>query len=297
MQRLRDEFFDNESIETLIGQKTEVKLGGHALGSVQLVDIYGNDRRIAQSARVSFGAGTKTIRDDEKLINYMMKHRHTSPFEHVGMTFIIRCPMDVWRQWVRHRTASINEYSTRYSEAIDETFVTGIDAWRLQSGNNKQGSDGMLHEWPEGIALQFSTPGQYLSERERELQSDARKVYEERLRFGVAREQARKDLPLSTFTEAYWTIDLHNCFHFLKLRLDGHAQLEIRTLAQAMADFVKQAFPIAYKAFEDHILNGVSLSEAEVLALRQILTQRGPTAGHDELYAKLGVAVIPDDVV
>lgn len=221
-------------------------------GFVRAIDYQGNDESIVRAARISYGAGTKTPSDDRSLIRYLMRHRHTTPFEMAEITFHIRIPMDAWRQMVRHRTASINEYSTRYSEAIDSAQTTEPHMWRSQSKDNKQGSGDYL---PPDV-------GAGLSAREKELHELAFAIYQERLKAGVAREQARKDLPLSTYTEVYWKCDLHNIFHFLALRLDPHAQWEIRQYAQAMADIVKAWVPLAWEAFEDYRLHAMTLSSA-----------------------------------
>ncbi len=224
-------------------------------GFVRVVDVMGGDEAVVQAARVSYGAGTKKVSEDRALIRYLMRHRHTSPFEMCEIKFHLRVPMDCWRQWVRHRTASINEYSTRYSIAIDAAQTTPPDAWREQSADNKQGSGGYF-------AVET---GERLSASEAELQALARKVYEERLRMGVAREQARKDLPLSTYTEAYWKIDLHNLLRFLELRLHPHAQFEIRTYAECIYRNVLSVWvPLTFEAFNDYILNGVSFSSIEL---------------------------------
>lgn len=230
-------------------------------GFVRLVDYMGDDQAIVQAARTSYGKGTKKISEDSGLIRYLMRHRHTTPLEMVEFKFHVRVPMDCWRQWIRHRTANVNEYSTRYSEAIDSAQKTDKNEWRLQSDLNKQGSSGVLKE----------EDGVYLSDQEEQFQIAARKIYEERLKLGVAREQARKDLPLSTYTEAYWKIDLHNLFHFLGLRMDSHAQLEIRSYADTIADITKKVVPIAYQAFEDYRLNGTFLSELDRKAIRELI--------------------------
>ena len=175
------------------------------MGLWRVVDYMGGDESIVQAARVSYGTGTKKVHEDRGLIRYLMRHGHTTPFEMCELKLHVRVPMDCWRQWIRHRTANVNEYSTRYSKAIDTTQRTASDQWREQLQDNRQGSGGCL-----GVEV-----GEYLSARELESQTLAGEVYEERLRKGVAREQARKDLPLSTYTEAYWKIDLHNLFHFL----------------------------------------------------------------------------------
>ena len=187
-------------------------------GFVCLVDAMGDDQAVVQAARVCYGEGTKGFREDRGLIRYLMRKRHTSPFEMCEVKFLLRVPVDLWRQGVRHRTASQNEYSTRYSVAIDAAARTAPDAWRAQSAKNKQGSGGPI---PREV-------GEGLTAAEADLLDRSREVYEARLASGVAREQARKDLPLSTYTELYWKIDLHNLLHFLGLRMDGHAQAEIR---------------------------------------------------------------------
>ena len=233
-------------------------------GFVRLADYMGSDQAIVQAARVSYGKGTKKVHEDEGLIRYLMRHRHTTPFEMVELKFHVRVPMDCWRQWIRHRTANVNEYSTRYSIAIDAAQTTLPNEWRLQAKGNRQGSEDFLDE----------ETGKKLTGKEQELQRLARKIYEERIEVGVAREQARKDLPLSTYTEAYWKIDLHNLFHFLSLRMDAHAQLEIREYANAMAEITRKVVPIAYKAFEDYKLKSIFLSQLEGEAIKRILKEK-----------------------
>ena len=223
-------------------------------GFVRVVDYMGSDESIVQAARVSYGKGTKTVLQNEGLIRYLMRHQHTTPFEMCEIKLHVRVPMDCWRQWARHRTANVNEYSTRYSEAIDEAHRTGKGQWRRQSKSNRQGSSGYLDP---GM-------GDALSRREEEIQKAAREVYEERLEKGVAREQARKDLPLSTYTEAYWKVDLHNLFHFLQLRMDERAQLEIRNYATTIGnEIVRQWCPIAWQAFVDYRLESLVLTRIE----------------------------------
>lgn len=228
-------------------------------GWITLLDILGTDHSIAEAARTSFGKTSEDTHADEKLIRYLMRHRHTSPFEMAELVFGIYVPMDTWRQFVRHRTASINEYSTRYSIAIDEMHKA--ESWRLQSKNNKQGSDGEL----EG------TISQTLSEAEESFQSAARDLYMARVNVGVAREQARKDLPLSTYTRAVWKIDLHNLLHFLKLRLAPDAQTEIRQYAEKIAEVVKEHFPYTWAAFEEYELNSITFSRTEIKLLPNII--------------------------
>jgi len=269
-------------------------------GHVQLISVMDDEQGIIDAARVSYGAGTKRAMEDRALLRYLLRHGHTSPFEMIEIKFRVRVPMDCWRQWIRHRTANVNEYSTRYSEAIDSTSTTEPYAWRLQAKDNKQGSAGFMDTWVDGFARPpteaetggidfpfggwvgqdfYISPGSYLSEREAELHRMAREVYDERLKFGIAREQARKDLPLSTYTEAYWKCDLHNLLHFLKLRLDPHAQLEIRVYAEAMATIVKAWVPTVWEAFEDYSLNAMQFSRMELEGLAWIL--RDSIAGFD----------------
>lgn len=208
-------------------------------GFVRCVSSMGDDSSIVQAARVSYGKGTKTVLDDKKLIHYLYKHKHTSPFEMVEFKFHVRVPMDCWRQWIRHRTASVNEYSTRYSIAID-SMASACGQWRQQSSTNRQGSGDLITD--EAVIRE-------LNDDEKTLQELSRAVYERRIALGVAREQARKDLPLSTYTEAYWKIDLHNLLHFLRLRLAPNAQHEIRQYAKAIDKIVTEIVPTTMEAF------------------------------------------------
>jgi thymidylate synthase (FAD) len=175
--------------------------------------------------------------------------------------------MDCWRQWIRHRTASVNEYSTRYSVAIDSTQTTLPGEWRTQAEQNRQGS---------GLPLPDDA-GRKLTEDEHHFQVTARQIYQKRLEAGVAREQARKDLPLSTYTEAYWKIDLHNLLHFLALRMDTHAQKEIRDYAATIGEqIVKPLFPIVWEAFEDYRLSGLFLSRLDVAVMQRLVARPRP---------------------
>ncbi|HEX2568004.1 MAG TPA: FAD-dependent thymidylate synthase [Polyangia bacterium] len=234
-------------------------------GFVRVVDYMGSDASIVQAARVSYGKGTKTVHEDRGLIRYLMRHRHTTPFEMCEIKLHVRVPMDIWRQWIRHRTANVNEYSTRYSIAIDAATRTAPDAWRLQSQVNQQGSGGLV----EGAV------GADLSRREAELHRLTREIYEERLKLGVAREQARKDLPLSTYTEAYWKIDLHNLLHFLALRMDDHAQSEIRAYANVLGhEIVSRWCPLAWEAFLDYRMGAETLTRLEQELIRELTAGR-----------------------
>jgi len=240
-------------------------------GFVRVVDYMGDDSAVVQAARVSYGAGTKKVQDDRALIRYLMRNAHTTPFEMCELKLHVRAPMDTWRQWIRHRTASVNEYSTRYSIAIDAAQRTLPGEWRHQSPENRQGSLGTLP--PEA--------GLRLSAAEIELQEKARATYEERIAMGVAREQARKDLPLSTYTEAYWKIDLHNLLNFLELRMDSHAQREIRTYAKIIGEeIVAMWTPIVWDAFQDYRRNSLRLSELERKIVAALVSgdQKGATS-------------------
>ena len=223
-------------------------------GFVRVVDYMGSDAAIVQAARISYGAGTRPVSEDRTLIRYLMRHRHTTPFEMCELKLHVRVPMDCWRQWIRHRTANVNEYSTRYSLAIDAASRTEPGEWRLQSAVNRQGSAGLV----DGAV------GARLSAREREHQERARELYQERLEVGVAREQARKDLPLCTYTEAYWKIDLHNLLHFLSLRTDRHAQEEIRAYATLIGDeVVRRWVPATWEAYLDYRAGALLLTRVE----------------------------------
>jgi thymidylate synthase (FAD) len=230
-------------------------------GFVRLVDYMGGDQRIVQSARVSYGEGTKTFRQDRGLIHYLIRNWHTSPFEQVQLTFHTKMPIFVARQWVRHRTARLNEISGRYSVMKEEFYVPEPENVCYQSESNKQG---------RSEALPAHEAKSVIDQMERE-QKEMYANYEALLDKGVARELARANLPNSLYTEWYWQIDLHNLFHFLRLRMDPHAQYEIRVFAEAMADCAKAVAPLAYEAFEEHILGSVTFSKAECEALAAML--------------------------
>ncbi len=245
-------------LDAILGQPFKVLDDGF----VRVVDYMGSDSSIVQAARVSYGTGTKRVREDKALIRYLLRHAHTTPFEMCDIKFHVRVPMDIWRQWIRHRTASVNEYSTRYSVAIDSAQKTAADEWRLQSAGNRQGSEGSLD----------TDAGTILTAREAELHELTREVYDQRLEMGVAREQARKDLPLSTYTEAYWKTNLHNLLHFLALRMDSHAQYEIREFARTIGEeIVAKWCPVAWEAFMDYQVNTTRFSEAELAIITALI--------------------------
>jgi len=233
-------------------------------GFVRLVDVMGDDRRITQAARVSYGGGTKTVREDAALIDYLMRHRHTSPFEMVEFTFHVKAPIFVTRQWFRHRTASVNEISARYSVLKDEFYEPGPAELRAQSSTNKQVGEGSL-------------PAEAAREAAAQIGDTYREVYasyEKLLELGLARELARSVLPVGIYTEFYWKQDLHNLLHFLKLRLDYHAQEEIRAYARAVAGFVKEQVPLVWSSFEEHVLEAVTLSASERDAAANLLDRQ-----------------------
>ena len=245
-------------------------------GFVCLVDVMGDDAAVVQAARVSYGAGTKTVSDDRTLLRYLIRHQHTTPFEMAEIKLLVRVPMDAWRQWIRHRTASVNEYSTRYSVAIDSMQTTEPDAWRLQATSNRQGSDG----------LASADIGRKLTEEERDFQDSARALYQKRLDQGVAREQARKDLPLCIYTEAYWKIDLHNLLHFLHLRMDVHAQVEIRCYAETIGrEIVRPLFPSTWEAFEDYRLGAVNLTRLDAGVIQRLSAAGKVPASEEDFMA------------
>jgi thymidylate synthase (FAD) len=233
-------------------------------GFVRMVDYLGGDQRIVQSARVSYGAGTKSFRQDRGLIHYLIRNWHTSPFEQVQITFHTKMPILVARQWVRHRTARLNEISGRYSVMKDEFYAPNPEQVCYQSESNKQG---------RSEALPFEEAMKIIEAMEAE-QRTAYSSYEALLEKGVARELARANLPLSLYTEWYWQIDLHNLFHFLCLRMDDHAQYEIRVYAEAMAQCAKAVAPLAYEAFEEYVLGAVTFTRAESEALARMLEGR-----------------------
>ncbi len=262
------------ALDAILGKKFKLLNDGF----VRLVDYMGSDASIVQAARVSYGAGTKKVSEDRGLIRYLLRHRHTTPFEMCELKLHVRVPMDAWRQWIRHRMASVNEYSTRYSIAIEAAQETETNEWRFQSADNKQGSEGFLPE----------EEGAYFTKQEKDLHNNLRAIYDERLEKGIAREQARKDLPLATYTEAYWKIDLHNLLHFLALRMDSHAQYEIRVYAEVIGkEIVSKWCPSAWEAFLDYRFNAKNLSGIEVEVIKEV------AAGNDKeataILEKLGM--------
>lgn len=237
-------------------------------GLVRVIDYMGDDNAITQAARVSYGRGTKAVSDDRGLIRYLMRHWHSTPFEMCEVKFHVKLPVFVARQWIRHRTANVNEYSARYSILDREFYIPQPEHLAAQSKVNNQGRGQVLEGAEAARVLDM-------------LREDAMRSYdhyEDMLtpdeasgKLGLARELARMNLPANVYTQWYWKVDLHNLFHFLRLRADAHAQYEIRAYAQTMCDIVKDWVPLAYSAFEDYRLGGVSLSGAAVAVLKRQL--------------------------
>ncbi|HPD33203.1 MAG TPA: FAD-dependent thymidylate synthase [Candidatus Kapabacteria bacterium] len=249
---------ENNAIAEVIGKEYKCL----DKGFVRLVDVMGDDSSIVQAARVSYGKGTKSFSEDRGLIRYLMRHSHTSPFEMVELKFHVKLPIFVARQWIRHRTANVNEYSGRYSEMRDEFYLPDANQIRSQSSDNKQGRS--ENELAQDVINQ-------ILQKMQNLQKASYSDYIYYLENNLARELARINLPLSTYTEWYWKIDLHNLFHFLKLRMDTHAQYEIRVYADIIAAIIKQILPISYEAFEDYELNAIRFSKNELEVLADLI--------------------------
>jgi len=264
--------------EKLLDQ--EIKVLDH--GFVRLVDYMGGDDRIVQTARVSYGEGTKTIREDAGLIDYLLRHEHTSPFEHVIFELHCKMPIFVARQWIRHRTARLNEISGRYSVMKDEFYLPPREQITLQSLDNKQGRE------KEAVPVELQDKVLELLKKD---QSASYTNYSKILDDGIARELARINLPLSMYTEWYWQMDLKNMLHFLKLRMDSHAQWEIQEYARAIAILVQAVCPKAYGSFERHILRGAKFSSDEIAAINALIAGKAnPLEGRRlaEFEDKLG---------
>ena len=237
----------------------------HKHGFVRFIDIMGDDNSIADAARVSYGEGTRSVSDNRNLIRYLVRNKHTSPLEMVEVKFHLKLPIFIMRQLVRHRTASLNEYSGRYSIMTDECYEPSDDYLQPQSQSNKQGRDGELSDnWKLSYKQKIY-----------EAINKANVAYKFLIgnntpHGGLSRELARTVLPVSNYTECYWKIDLHNFFHFCRLRMDDHAQQEIQDYAKVMYEMVKPEVPIASEAFEDYSLNSMSLSRMEVDVLQYV---------------------------
>ena len=240
----------------------------HKYGFVRLIDIMGSDSDIADAARVSYGEGTRSVSDNRNLIRYLVRHKHTSPLEMGTVKFHLKLPIFVMRQLVRHRTASLNEYSGRYSIMSNDCYVPELDYIQPQSKTNNQGrsDDGLSDRWKtryqetiNDIRYKCLVAYDFLIGNESVEHG------------GLTRELARTVLPVSNYTKCYWKIDLHNFFHFCRLRMDDHAQQEIQDYAKVMYEMVKPHFPSSCEAFEDYIYNSVTLSRMEINALQHTL--------------------------
>ncbi len=243
-------------------------------GFIRVIDYMGDDAAIVQAARVSYGAGTKHVQNDEGLIRYLMRHWHSTPFEMCEIKLHVKLPVFVARQWIRHRTANVNEYSGRYSILDREFYIPAPDQLAAQSVVNNQGRGEVLTGEEAARVLHM-------------LKSDADRAYDNYEAMlstdgqaGLARELARMNLPANIYTQWYWKVDLHNLFNFIRLRADAHAQYEIRVYADAIAACVKDWVPLAYAAFEDYRMGGVSLSAKAVAVLKRRLT--GEVVGQAE---------------
>jgi thymidylate synthase (FAD) len=248
-------------------------------GFVRVIDYMGDDAAVVQAARVSYGRGTKQVSTDRGLINYLMRHRHTSPFEMCELKLHVKLPIFVARQWIRHRTANVNEYSARYSILDREFYVPAPEHLAAQSAANRQGRGEVLDgAEAEAVLCALRDEAARAFERYREmLNEDEDGATVDPGRRGLARELARIALPLSTYTQWYWKIDLHNLLHFLGLRADPHAQYEIRAYADVLLDVVRRWVPLTCEAFENHVLGGVRLSAAALAVVRRMLAGEAVT--------------------
>jgi thymidylate synthase (FAD) len=258
-------------------------------GFVRVVDYMGDDAAVVQAARVSYGKGTRKVSEDRGLIRYLMRHRHTTPFEMCELKLHVKLPIFVARQWIRHRTANVNEYSARYSILDREFYIPSPEDLAVQSTVNKQGRGEVLDAGAAAEVMGL-------------LRRDAMQTYDtyERLLndHSLARELARMNLPVNYYTQWYWKVDLHNLLHFLSLRIDAHAQHEIRVYGEAIATCVKAWVPACYEAFEDYRLGAVTLSRQMLVAVRQLIAGENPTREStglskrewDELMEHLGRA-------
>lgn len=247
-------------------------------GFVRLVDVMGDDSSIVQAARVSYGEGTKKIHEDRGLIRYLIRHQHWTPVEMVEFKFHVKIPVFVARQWIRHRTANVNEVSARYTEMKDEMYLPPLEQISAQSKDNKQGRD--TQPFPQETA-------EHIQSLIRESNENQYEVYQKLLDLGIARELARSVLPVGHYTEWYWKIDLRNLMNFLALRLDPHAQWEIRVYAEAMASIVKEIVPMAWEAFEDYILHSSHLSRYETEIEKEIIA--GSSLNIEEIAKNKGL--------
>ncbi len=243
-------------------------------GFVRVIDYMGDDAAIVQAARVSYGRGTKQVSQDKGLINYLMRHWHSTPFEMCEIKFHVKLPMFVARQWIRHRTANVNEYSARYSILDKEFYIPSVDQLAPQSKANHQGRSGDTLSPAESarvLDILKNDALQCYDHYEELMNCDASGNVLDEGKSGIARELARMNLTMNYYTQWYWKIDLHNLMHFLMLRADSHAQYEIRVYADAMMDVVKKWVPFAYDAFEEHRLHGSRLSRSGLGVVKRMI--------------------------
>ncbi len=243
-------------------------------GFVRVIDYMGDDGAIVQAARVSYGRGTRQVNEDRGLINYLMRHRHTTPFEMCEIKYHVKLPIFVARQWIRHRTANVNEYSARYSILDSEFYIPAPEHLAAQATTNRQGRGLLL----EGKAarrvlelLREDAERAYAGYSEMLNEEDAGNPRDPS-RPGLARELARMNLSLSFYTQWYWKIDLHNLMHFLSLRADSHAQYEIRAYAEAMLDSMQRWVPLTHAAFVEYVMNAASISASGLAVIRRMLS-------------------------
>ena len=242
-------------------------------GFIRVIDYMGDDTSIVQSARVSYGKGTKQISNDKGLIKYLMRHRHSTPFEMCEIKFHIKLPIFIARQWIRHRTANVNEYSARYSILDKEFYIPSPENLAAQSATNNQGRGDALttEEASNVIDILRKDAEQTYSNYETLLNENSSGETIDDSKAGIARELARMNLTLNTYTQWYWKIDLNNLLHFLALRADGHAQYEIRVYADAMLDIVRKWVPLTYAAFEDYRVGGTEVSAKEINLIKKLI--------------------------
>ncbi len=248
-------------------------------GFVRVVDYMGTDSAIVQAARVSYGRGTRKVNEDAGLINYLMRHRHTTPFEMCEIKFHIKLPIFVARQWIRHRTANVNEYSGRYSIMDKEFYVPQPEHLAAQSTSNRQGRGGVLEGAEAARALEILKQDsmQAYKHYEELLNADEQGTVLDGDKTGLARELARMNLPVNFYTQWYWKIDLQNLLHFLSLRADPHAQYEIRVYAEVMLDILKAWVPITYQAFMDYRMGGAALSAKGLAVIKRMIAGESVT--------------------
>lgn len=248
-------------------------------GFVRVIDYMGDDAAVVQAARVSYGRGTRRVQEDRGLIRYLLRHRHTTPFEMCEIKFHVKLPIFVARQWIRHRTANVNEYSGRYSVMDREFYVPAPEHLAAQSRSNRQGRGAVLEgaEAAEVLELLKRDATTAYADYERMLnETEAGETLDPERR-GLARELARMNLPVGFYTQWYWKCDLHNLLHFLSLRADAHAQYEIRAYAEAMLEAVKRWVPLTFEAYEDYIAGGLRLSRQGTAVVRRLLAGESVT--------------------